>query len=68
MRDELNRRALENDRKANAEIVSRLRASLNPMETPEYQAIRELFRGEFQAMHDKIDHLTKEVARLSEKL
>jgi len=50
MREELAKRAAENGRSANTEIVVRLQQSLNPSESPEVAAIREHFDRRFDEL------------------
>lgn len=68
MRDKLNEMAAKNDRKANGEIVNRLRRSLDPYESPEYAAIRELIGGEMSSLHQEIRELKVQLAKVAELL
>ena len=50
MREELAKRAAENGRSANTEIVTRLQQSLNPDESPDVAALREHFDRRFDEL------------------
>ncbi|ARP89798.1 hypothetical protein CAL14_05440 [Bordetella genomosp. 9] len=49
MRDKINEIAAQNGRSANAEIVARLERSLDPLQSPDAEALRQIVREEVRA-------------------